>query len=91
MMSDKSKNCKTKRVENKENSAEQDQSTEVGRRRKYYTRAAKKLDEEISETKQSCIREEEAAKKHREGILKSKHSSEKQAKIYKETFPQFNT
>lgn len=87
MMSDKSKNCKTRRVQGKENSAQQDQSTEASRR--YYTRAAKKLEEEICETKQSRIREAEATKKHREDILKSKHSSEEEAKMYKETFPSF--
>lgn len=65
-MSDKSKNCKTGGVEEKENSAQQDQPTEVGERcrRKYYTRAAKKLEEEIGDTKHSCIRLEEATKKH---------------------------
>ena len=81
-------------AEDKEN-AKQDQSTEVSkrvgelRRRKYYTRAFKKLEEEICERKQSCIREEEAIKKHREGILKSKHSAAVEAKIYKQTFPSF--
>jgi len=86
MMSDKSKNCKIRRVEDKENSVQQDQSTEVRElcRRKYYTRAAKKLEE-----KDSCIREVEGAKKRREEILKSKHSSEKEAEIYKKTFPRF--
>jgi len=89
MMSDKSKNYKTRRVEDKENYAEQDQSTEVSRRRKYYTRATKKLEEEIGETKQSCIQEEEETKKHQWNILKSKHSSKMEAKIYKRTFPCF--
>lgn len=87
MMSDKSKNYKTRRVQGKENSAQQDQSTEASRR--YYTRAVKKLEEEICETKQSRIREGEATKKHREDILKSKYSSEEEAKMYKLTFPSF--
>ena len=90
MMSDKS--CKT-RVEQKENSAQQDQSTEIGKRRrsKYYTRAAKKLEEEIFERKQSCVWEAEAAEKRLAGISKSKHSSEKEAQMFKQTFPSFKS
>lgn len=99
-----SKNLNTNRVEEKIVSTQQDQSTDreastrVGLRleRKYYTRAAKKLQEEICETKCSCTWEEEAAKKYQrdqEDILKTKHSSpEKEAKLYvlyKKTFPNF--
>ena len=91
-MSDKSKNRKTRRVEGKENSTQQDQSADVGewRRRKHYTRAAKKLEKEICETPKQPS-EEEATIKHGKGILKSnlKQSSEREAKIYKETFPSF--
>lgn len=56
------------------------------RGRKYYTRAAKKLEEEVFERLQSC-EEEAATKKHRyrEDILKSKND----AKTYKQTFPVF--
>lgn len=63
-------------------SSQQDRSTEVSERRKskYYLRAAKK---------QSL--EEEATKKHGSGILKSKQSSERRAKMYKETFPIFKS
>ena len=88
------KNLNSRSTEDKEN-AKQDQSTEASkrvnelRRRKYHTRAAKKLVEEICGRKQSCIREEDEAKKHREDILKSKHSSDMEAKIYKQTFPSF--
>lgn len=89
-----SKNLNTNRVEEKIVSTQQDQSTDreastrVGLRleRKYYTRAAKKLQEEICETKCSCTWEEEAAKKYQ-------HSSpEKEAKLYvlyKKKFPNF--
>ena len=87
-----SKNLNTDRGEAKENFTQQDQSTKASKRvtelgrRKYYSRAAKKLKEEICEKKQSCLREEKANKKHREDILKPKHSSEVEAKIYKQLF-----
>ena len=88
-----SKNLNTSSEEEKEN-APQDLSTEASKRvgelprRKYYTRAAKKLEEEVCERLQSCIREEEAAtKKLREGNLKS--NNEMEAKTYKQTFPVF--
>lgn len=83
-----SKNLNTNGVEEKENSTQQDQSTEASkrvgeaRRRKYYTRATKKLEDEICERQQST-------KKHREDILKSKNSSKMEAKMYKQTFPSF--
>lgn len=93
-MTSHSKSLDSISAEDKEN-AKQDQSTEASkrvgelRRRKYHTRAAKKLMEEICGRKQSCIREEDETKKHREDILKSKHSSDVEAKIYKQTFPSF--
>ena len=91
-MTGHSKNLNTNSEEEKEN-AQQDQCTEASKRvgelqrRKYYTRAAKKLEEK--ERKQFCIREEEAPKKHQEDILKSRHSSDVEAKLYKLTFPSF--
>ena len=88
-----SKNLNTNSEEEIEN-AQPEQSIEASkrvgelRRRKYYTRAAKKLEEEVCERLQSCIREEEAAtKKLREGNLKS--NNEMEAKTYKQTFPVF--
>lgn len=87
MMSEKS--CKT-RMEEKENSSQQDRSTEVSERhnRKYNTRAAKKLEEQIYQTPKQSF-EEEATKKHGKGILKSKESSERGAKKDRETFRSF--
>lgn len=88
IMSGESKNCKTSRVEEKENSTQQDQSTETSkrvserRRRKYYPREAKKLEEEICETKHSCIWEEEA-KKHKESFPQFKR---RMIKFFGETF-----
>ena len=87
-MTEGSKNLNTNREEEKENSTQQDQSTEASkrvgelRRRKYYTRATKTLQEEICERQQST-------KKHREDILKSKNTSKMEAKKYKQTFPCF--
>lgn len=96
-MTGHAKNLNKNNVEQEEN-AQQDQSTEASkgvgklRRRKCYTRAAKKLKDEICERKQSCIREEKATKKHRDDILKSaKHSREMEATIYRQTFPSFKT
>ena len=92
VMTGHSKNLNSISTEEKEN-AKQDQSTEASkrvgelRRRKYHTRAAKKLEEEICGRKQSCIWEEDETKKHR--VLKSKHSSDVEAKMYKQTFPSF--
>ena len=91
-------NLNTNRVEEKEDSTQQHQSTDASKRvserrkRKYYTRAAKKLEEVSGTTKCSCSWEEEAAKKHqrdRENILKPKHSEAKTYKLYKKTFPDF--
>ena len=87
MMSVSDNNSKT-RVEEKEIS-QQDGSTEVSERSKYFTRAAKKLEEHsIYETPKQSLAEE-APKKPRNGILKSKQSSEREAKKYKETFRSF--
>lgn len=80
-----SDNSSKTRVEEKENSSQQDRSTEVSERSKYFTRAAKKLEEDSP--KQSLA--EEATKKHGNGILKSKQSSQREAKKYKETFRSF--
>ena len=86
MMSD---NSSKTRVGEKEISSQQDRSTEVSERSKYFTRAAKKLEEHsIYETPKQSLAEE-ATKKPRNGILKSKQSSEREAKKYKETFRTF--
>ena len=88
MMSVSDNSSKT-RVEEKENSSQQDRSSEVSEPSKYFTRAAKKLEEDsIYETPKQSLAEE-ATKKHGNGILKSKQSSEGEAKKYKETFPSF--
>ena len=88
MMSVSDYSSKT-RVEEKENSSQQDRSTEVSEPSKYFTRAAKKLEEHsIYETPKQFLAEE-ATKKPRNGILKSKQSSEREAKKYKETFRSF--
>ena len=95
IMAGHSKNFNTSRVEEKENSTQQGRSTEASQRvsepgrPKYNTRAAKKLEEGICERKQHCIREEDETKKHRDDILKSKHSSDVEVKIYKQTFSSF--
>lgn len=89
-----SKNLNTNSEEEIEN-AQPEQSIEASkrvgelRRRKYYTRAAKKLEEEVFERLQSCEETSTKTKKHRyrEDILKSKNEME--AKTYKQTFPVF--
>lgn len=84
-----SNNCSRTRVEEKEDSSQQDRSTEVSDQSKYFTRAAKKLEEDsIYKTPKQSLAEE-ATKKHGSGILKSKQSSDREAKKYKETFPSF--